>query len=200
MPLKPKGITLENLKEYTITEDGNVWSTVRKPKYLKGLTKPDGYKLYYLKDDNGNSRWYYAHRLVAMAYIPNPENKSDVDHMDNNKSNNHVSNLQWVTHAENIQLSFTRDGKTMPRGEDHWAYGKRGEHSPETIAKMSEAKTGENHPKFKGWYKYDDKLFASCRELADYIGTYTMKVYKMYKKGLIEFLPKQTNLTISIPD
>lgn len=189
MPLKPDGITLENLSDYTITEDGGVWSTVRKHKYLKGLTKPDGYKLYYLKDDNGNSRWYYAHRLVALAYIPNPNNKSDVDHIDNDKSNNHYTNLQWVTHAENIQLSFSRDGKTMPRGEDHWAYGKRGHHSAETIAKMSAAKTGENHPKFKGWYKYADQIFSSANALAAYLNTTAKAIKKLVNNGIVEFIP-----------
>lgn len=43
----------------------------------------------------------YVHRLVAYAFIPNPENKRTIDHIDGDKLNNHVSNLRWATHAEN---------------------------------------------------------------------------------------------------
>lgn len=42
-----------------------------------------------------------VHRAVAMAWIPNPENKSDVNHIDLNKANNHASNLEWATKSEN---------------------------------------------------------------------------------------------------
>lgn len=44
---------------------------------------------------------YYIHRLVAMAYIPNPDNKPEVDHINNNRADNRVENLRWVTAKEN---------------------------------------------------------------------------------------------------
>lgn len=49
----------------------------------------------------GKSYHEYVHRLVAMAFIPNPDNKPQVDHRDTVRSNNEVSNLRWVTASEN---------------------------------------------------------------------------------------------------
>lgn len=50
---------------------------------------------------NGKSKNHKIHRLVAEAFIPNPENKPEVDHIDTNKRNNMVENLRWVTRQEN---------------------------------------------------------------------------------------------------
>lgn len=53
-----------------------------------------------------------VHRLVAEAFIPNPEHAAVVDHIDNNRQNNSVSNLRWCTQSENIEKSYRQGRRT----------------------------------------------------------------------------------------
>lgn len=67
-----------------------------KARWTIGTDCGNGYhKIHYHKKP------YYVHRLVAETFIPNPENKPCVDHIDRNPANNHVDNLRWVTYSEN---------------------------------------------------------------------------------------------------
>lgn len=58
-------------------------------------------------------RIVYIHQLVAETFIVNPENKPEINHIDGNKKNNDVANLEWVTRSENIQHAFRLGLKTM---------------------------------------------------------------------------------------
>lgn len=61
-----------------------------------------------------------VHRLVAEAFIPNPDNKPAVNHKDGDKSNNHHTNLEWATHAENSQHAYSTGLGTALCGEKHY--------------------------------------------------------------------------------
>lgn len=97
---------------YEVSNMGNVLSLSRKTKGRWGkdktspgrLLKLDKSGLGYARislSKNGVTKKYHVHRLVAEAFIPNPDNKPCVNHLDNSRDNNVVSNLEWATHADN---------------------------------------------------------------------------------------------------
>ena len=85
---------------YTIDEYGNIYS-IRNKKYLKHKVDKYGYEIVHLCK-NGNSYFKSIHRLLAEAFIPNENNYNSVDHIDNNKRNNDLSNLRWIPLSENV--------------------------------------------------------------------------------------------------
>lgn len=64
---------------------------------------------------NGKTRRFLVHRLVASIFIPNPDNKPDINHIDFNGGNNNVDNLEWVTKAENMQHSDIAGRQIKPK-------------------------------------------------------------------------------------
>lgn len=87
---------------YEITWDGSVYSLVY-CKYLVGNISFDGYQRVCIINDIGQQRTEVVSRLVALTFIPNPENKPEVNHIDGNKLNNRITNLEWVYGWENVQ-------------------------------------------------------------------------------------------------
>jgi hypothetical protein len=85
---------------YEISNHGRVRNA--NGKILKGYTAGRGYKVVKLFKD-GTHKQLYLHRLVATEFIPNPENKSQVNHLDCNPENNYIRNLEWATPLENCQ-------------------------------------------------------------------------------------------------
>ena len=111
---------------YQISNFARVKSLPRKRKFgnqtriipeiiMKVHAKPSGYKYIKLNDVPRHQITKHIHRLVAQAFIPNPENKEDVNHIDGNKANNVVTNLEWVTRSENVLHSYRVLGRKCER-------------------------------------------------------------------------------------
>lgn len=89
---------------YAIDKKGNVYSLITTTSRRKGKIKPhikNGYLAVNLYKD-GVCKHFYIHRLVAETFIPNLENKPLINHINCNKMNNNVDNLEWCTQSENI--------------------------------------------------------------------------------------------------
>ena len=84
---------------YKIYEDGRVWS-YKYNKFIKPFMNNTNYLRISLTKDKERYK-FYIHRLLAINFIPNPLNRPQVDHIDRNRQNNDLSNLRWVTQAEN---------------------------------------------------------------------------------------------------
>ena len=84
---------------YAITSDGQVWN-YRTKMFMKQRVNRGGYLIVNL-NKNGKKITYTVHQLVAKAYIPNPNNLPQINHKDENKQNNCVENLEWVSAKEN---------------------------------------------------------------------------------------------------
>ena len=106
------GMRLEN---YVVYPDGRIWSD-----YKKDFLVPQDNGIGYMKvlmRLNGKPTNMYVHRLVATAFIPKPFGLNEVNHIDGNKKNNNVSNLEWCTCKYNINYGtkIQRQRETLIR-------------------------------------------------------------------------------------
>ena len=111
------GVPVKGYENYIVNEDGTVYSLFTN-KVLKPNIMKTGYHTVELFNDSG-SRRLSIHRLVAEAYIPNPEGLPQVNHKDENKANNSVDNLEWCTAKENMNYGTAKVRRTKSR---KWFY------------------------------------------------------------------------------
>jgi hypothetical protein len=109
---------INSLDRYVMGKGGNLI-------FQKGIKKKnqphkEGYWRIFLSK-NGIAKSYLVHRLVAIAFIPNPESKLQVNHKDLNRANTHVDNLEWVTNQENAIHGYKNNKNRQGiSGEKHY--------------------------------------------------------------------------------
>lgn len=122
---------------YRVSTKGNVMSVNYAHSGKPGILTPAKTVLGYLFVNlykNGVCRQMFIHRMVAIAFIPNPEGKREVDHIDGSPKNNRVENLRWCTHKENLN---------NPVSLERFKAGSTGKvHTKEAREKMSKHRIG----------------------------------------------------------
>ena len=152
---------IEGFDNYLVTPEGNIYSRSY-GKNLKGGKDKDGYILVTLCH-SGKNHTRKAHRLVAEAYCPKPEGCNVVHHRDNDKANNHPSNLEWTTISGNTLYAYA-DGLLDQKGTNNNA----SKYTEETVALLRA--------------EYDSGSWASMASLAKHYDMPYGAVYSIVKR------------------
>ena len=156
---------------------------IKKGRVLKQPTNSHGY-LYVSIHKDGKQRVIQSHELIAKTFLPNPENKPQVNHIDGNKKNNKVDNLEWVTPSENLLHAF-RTG--LNPGSRPWA-GKTGKDHIRSIPVIMCSPSGEELREFENitfaakylGLKSGSHISQCLKGMRKYCGGYKWK-YKLSK-------------------
>lgn len=132
-----KLIIYDNIKPiYYIDENGNI-KNKNTNKYLKYAITAAGYQTVGLQQNDNSRKIYYVHILVAEIFLFKPENAEQVNHIDKNRSNNNIHNLEWCTQLENLEHQFTNKNKpVIARANNNWGKISRG--SENGMSKINE--------------------------------------------------------------
>ena len=149
---------VQGYPNYLIYPDGRVWSKKRNIFLKFSLNRDGGYL--HTKIYNGKHKCVRIHRLVAEHYIPNPENKPQVDHINRDTCDNRVENLQWVSNSENqLNRGMMKNNKSghkhISQYKGQWRFQKR-------INKVFYSSTYFHSKTDAIWYKFIFNLMIAC--------------------------------------
>jgi len=167
---------------YQVSNYGRVRGLITSQGRRKGILKPydhDGYKRINLYK-NKKVKKYYVHRLVAQAFISNPNKYPEVNHKDGDKSNNHISNLEWCTSSQN-QIHAYKIGLQKYNPKIHENNNYRG-----IKCKVTDNVTGKTIK------------FENMKKASEFLGYYKNYIYKKKKKYGNVF--NISNYTIKVGD
>jgi hypothetical protein len=153
---------------YRIEEDGAVWS-YRLERYICPTKCGSQYAYYYVCLKDAGMTWVSVHKLVASKYLGDCPDGKEISHNDGNKWNNHYTNLEYLTHVENLRKSFTHHGRISP-GNHHSPSWKTKQLMSAAKKKRVVADTGE--------------MWGSINECADALGYSRVGIWYSIKKGI----------------
>ena len=104
----PEGKTMTEYPNYIITNDGKIYNSQRK-RFLCLKKHVNGYIGIALTSYDNKRKNFYAHRLVALLFIDNPNNYPEVNHIDFDKTNNKIENLEWISPSGNSKHNLSRN-------------------------------------------------------------------------------------------
>jgi hypothetical protein len=125
-------LAVKDFPNYYVTDAGDVYYRDTHPRHhgrikkMKQEVARNGYNRVVFYDKNHKGKHFLVHRLVAEIFIPNPDNKPEVNHKNGVKTDNSVGNLEWVSHNENMQH---RSKVLKFHGAPTWK-GKKGKEHP----------------------------------------------------------------------
>lgn len=127
-------VDIKNFEDYQITDDGRVWSK-QSNKWLKPFLSDSGYFCVNLYK-GGILKQRKLHHLIGEAFIPNPDNKPYIDHINTIRTDNRIENLHWVTQKENCSNPQSVINRIEShKGQIPWIKGKH--HTEETLERKS---------------------------------------------------------------
>ena len=159
---------VQGYEKYQVSNQGRVRSITKKGKIkiLKPQLNKSGYYRVWLSKE-GKTQRFLVHRLVALAFIENPEGHPQINHIDFKRTNNRVENLEWITHKDNCQYSAENARKSAlnaksPKSGHHYIYQRGSKYKFSIIIK----------------HKYKTKLFDSLLEAITYRDAFMVTAYE----------------------
>ena len=137
--------------KYEVSNLGRVRTNGKRPGLLTLTKQKSGYRYAMIQLSNGKQKNCRVHRMVAEAFIPNPENLPQINHKDGNKLNNHVTNLEWCTAKQNTDHAWNTGLATPHALSEEGRQRLREINKGKTISqeqreKISQTLKGRKHP------------------------------------------------------